>query len=110
MTTVHAVLNWLYHVLGFKGSGAWYGSWSGWFADVTIIGGMCLLMGWAFVAMIVGLRKLNCHAPGCWRLGHHDAAGGLYKLCRHHHPDVPAVLHIEHIHAAHEAHLRRSAR
>jgi hypothetical protein len=33
-------------------------------------------------------RKVECHQPGCHRLGHFQH--GAYKLCRIHHPVVPA--------------------
>ena len=39
--------------------------------------------------MYTGVRKVNCHTKGCWRIGHHVLEGTPYILCRHHHPGVP---------------------
>jgi len=31
----------------------------------------------------------TCHnSPWCLRLGKYEAAGGVFRLCRHHHPDL----------------------
>jgi hypothetical protein len=62
-----------------------------------------------FGIFVILFRKLNCHAPGCWRIGLHKAADGTYVLCRKHHPDVPRKLTLEHIHQAHAAHKARIA-
>jgi hypothetical protein len=48
---------------------------SGPLADITLIGG-----GYAIV------RRHNCHAKGCWRLGRHAVPGTDYIVCRKHHP------------------------
>ncbi len=70
-----------------------YNFWSGFGSDIgeaAIIGGL-----------VAAYRKHNCHEPGCWRLGKHPAANGLYVLCRKHHPDVPDQLTHDHIADAH---------
>jgi len=33
------------------------------------------------------VKKYNCHEPGRWRVGAHQAAGGQFLLCYRHHPD-----------------------
>jgi hypothetical protein len=60
-------------------SGSGYQFWSGIGSDigeVVIIGGLYGL-----------LRKHNCHAKGCWRIGRHPVDGTNYIVCRRHHPD-----------------------
>ena len=52
---------------------------SGVVADLGLLGGLTLVF-----------RRLNCHVKGCWRIGHHDVEGTPYKVCRKHHPSVPA--------------------
>jgi len=41
------------------------------------------------VGVYTGVRKVNCHTKGCWRIGHHPLEGTPYILCKHHHPEVP---------------------
>ena len=55
------------------------------------------------VGVYTGVRKVNCHTKGCWRIGHHALEGTPYILCRHHHPEVPnhGATH-EHILAQHQ--------
>jgi len=73
------VLNWLLHTFGLDdGSGAWYLFWSGIVGDLALVGGLWVL-----------LRRLNCHAAGCWRIGIHHVVGTPYVTCRKHHPIVP---------------------
>lgn len=79
-------LAWLVHTLGIDftvsyGHWVWYNFWSGFGSDLTefaIIG-----------SLVVGMRHLNCHVKGCWRVGNHSLEGTPYKLCRKHHPDIP---------------------
>ena len=47
------------------------------------------LIGAVGIGVYTGVRKVNCHTKGCWRIGHHPLDGTPYILCRHHHPDVP---------------------
>lgn len=64
---------------------------SGPLPDVTLLGGF-----------VLAFRKLNCHAPRCWRIGHHPTADGQFRLCRHHHPDLPnGRLSLAEIHRRH---------
>lgn len=53
-------------------------------------------------------RHINCHEPGCWRIGHVriDDKGTL--SCWHHHPEGrPQPGHILRMHQRHEARIRR---
>jgi hypothetical protein len=62
-------------------AGGWYGSWSG------VMGGLQVFQ-WAVIG---GLLYWNhsCHdSPWCLRWGRYPAAGGLFRLCRRHHPDL----------------------
>jgi hypothetical protein len=65
----------LFDIFGTNGSNDWYGFWSGFAADVPLIGGAYLLG-----------RKHNCHVHGCWRVGRHPVDGTSYIVCRRHHP------------------------
>jgi hypothetical protein len=61
-------------------SGGWYGFWSGFAGSIqpTLIG-TAVILYWHH----------TCHAsPRCLRLGKYAAAGGMFKLCRVHHPDL----------------------
>ncbi len=80
------------------GPDVYYNFWSGFGSDLgeaTLISAVC-------VGVYTGMRKVNCHTKGCWRIGHHALEGTPYILCKHHHPDVPnhGATH-EHILAEH---------
>lgn len=80
----------LTHVLGLDDpSGGWYLWWSGFGADLGLVG-----------AAVTLYRKHNCEIVRCPRLGRHVTAAG-HRLCRHHHPDGP--LTPEAAHTAHAA-------
>jgi hypothetical protein len=67
------------------GPDVYYNFWSGFGSDLgeaTLISAVCL-------GVYTGMRKVNCHTKGCWRIGHHALEGTPYILCKHHHPDVP---------------------
>ncbi len=67
------------------GPDVYYNFWSGFGSDLgeaTLISAVC-------VGVYAGVRKVNCHTKGCWRIGHHPLEGTPYILCRHHHPYVP---------------------
>ena len=34
-------------------------------------------------------RKINCHEPGCWRIGHLAVEGTPYHSCHRHHTEIP---------------------
>ena len=67
------------------GPDVYYNFWSGFGSDLgeaTLISAVC-------VGVYTGVRKVNCHTRGCWRIGHHQLEGTPYILCKHHHPEVP---------------------
>jgi hypothetical protein len=71
--------HWVAHHLGLdNGSGGWYLFWSGFGSDLGYLAGFGALF-----------RVVNCHEPGCWRVGKHLHGGGVYRFCAKHHPDVP---------------------
>jgi hypothetical protein len=88
------VFDWLYNAARWT----WhdpdgYNIVSGPLADITLIGGAYAI-----------LRRHNCHAKGCWRIGRHAVAGTTYVVCRKHHPDDTPTA--EDILAASAAHRR----
>lgn len=61
-----------------------YGWWSG-FGSVfpwVLIGS-----GGVIGVLILHWRHVNCHKPGCWRVGKYPLAGGEFKVCGLHQPD-----------------------
>ena len=48
-------------------------------------GPIVVLSGWFW--LYANLRKHNCHAKRCWRIGRHPVGGTTYIVCRKHHPD-----------------------
>ena len=87
------------------GPDVYYNFWSGFGSDL----GEATLISAVGLGVYTGVRKVNCHTKGCWRIGHHVLEGTPYILCRHHHPDVPnkGASH-EHILALHQR-LKRDA-
>jgi len=67
------------------GPDVYYNFWSGFGSDL----GEATLISAVGIGVYTGLRKVNCHTKGCWRIGHHPLNGTPYILCRHHHPEVP---------------------
>lgn len=63
----------------------WYNFWSGFGSDL----GEATLVISVTVGVVTGVRKVNCHTKGCWRIGHHPLRNTPYHLCRKHHPEVP---------------------
>lgn len=92
-------------------TGTHYCYWSGFgsvfpWSPLTLTG----IFGW--IAMQYKVH--NCHDPegwlpwGCWRIGTHQAAGGVYKLCHKHHPDLMGKkITRELIHLHHKQHRER---
>ena len=68
------------------GPDLYYNFWSGFGSDL----GEATLITAVGVGVYTGVRKVNCHTKGCWRIGHHALDGTPYILCRHHHPHVPS--------------------
>ena len=73
-------------ILGFFGgtdpSGVAYALWSGSGSDITEIVAVGAGLGLAW-------HHLNCHEPGCYRIGRYHAAGGQWKVCGQHLPGGP---------------------
>ena len=67
------------------GPDLYYNFWSGFGSDL----GEATLITAVGVGVYTGVRKVNCHTKGCWRIGHHTLEGTPYILCRKHHPGVP---------------------
>jgi hypothetical protein len=67
------------------GPDEFYNFWSGFGSDL----GEATLISAVGLGVYTGVRKVNCHTKGCWRIGHHPLDGTPYILCRHHHPHVP---------------------
>lgn len=67
------------------GPDLYYNFWSGFGSDL----GEATLITAVGVGVYTGVRKVNCHTKGCWRIGHHQLEGTPYILCRKHHPMVP---------------------
>ena len=83
------------------GPDPYYNFWSGFGSDL----GEATLISAVAIGVYTGVRKANCHAKGCWRIGHHALEGTPYILCRHHHPNVPnAGATHEHILSEHFKH------
>jgi len=83
-----AVRHWLALHTGtlHGGPDLYYNFWSGFGSDL----GEATLISAVGVGVYAGVRKVNCHTKGCWRIGHHQLEGTPYILCRHHHPLVPS--------------------
>jgi hypothetical protein len=86
------IFDWLYNA----GRWTWhdpdgYNFISGPLADITLLGGAYAI-----------LRRHNCHAKRCWRIGRHQVSGTTYVVCRKHHPDATPTA--QQILAAHDAH------
>jgi hypothetical protein len=84
-----AVRHWLALHTGtlHGGPDLYYNFWSGFGSDV----GEATLISTVGIGVYTGVRKVNCHTKGCWRIGHHPLDGTPYILCRHHHPGVPTA-------------------
>jgi hypothetical protein len=85
------VFSWLYHAIRWT----WhdpdgYNFISGPLADITLLGGAYAI-----------LRRHNCHANRCMRVGLHPVPGTSYIVCKKHHPHSPPTA--EQIQAEHSA-------
>jgi hypothetical protein len=108
LALVAVVLSWphirneLFVLVGSRDStGGWYGTWSGFggaLPDIALVTAAC---GWYL--------QHSCHDhPTCLRWGKYEAAGGLFRLCRKHHPDMDGHRpDREMIHRLHQAHKER---
>lgn len=89
MALWHIILHWT----GIDNvSGPQYGFWSGFGSDLGEL---------AIITIVY--RKINCHAPGCWRLALHHVSGTPYVTCRKHHPLLAGSRRsLEHIQLMHD--------
>src|SRR5215510_7999415 len=71
------------HTGNLNESGAYYAFWTGFGSDLAELG----ILGAIGTGVYQPVKKYNCHAPRCWRVGSYPAAGGQFLLCHHHHPD-----------------------
>jgi hypothetical protein len=82
--------------------GPYYGFWSGFGSDIAEFS----ILGAIGTGLYQLVKKVNCHEPGCWRVGTHPAAGGQFMLCYRHHPDYmgkkPTHELIQRLHAEHK--------
>jgi len=86
--------------------GPYYGFWSGFGSDLTEFG----VIGAIATGVYQLVKKYNCHAPGCWRVGNHPAADGQFSLCYRHHPEYEGKKPThELIQRLHREHLERQA-
>jgi hypothetical protein len=99
--------HWLVHVTGCDygasyGHFTWYDLWSGFAASYPYL----LIPG-----AVLWYLHHTCHDHLlCVRWGKYPAAGGLFRLCRHHHPDLAGQRpHRELIARLHREHLDRTA-
>jgi hypothetical protein len=99
--------HWIVHFLGVDygvayGHWVWYNFWSG-VAGSFLIGMSVFLVTWYL--------NHTCHDSWrCLRFGRYEAAGGIFKLCRHHHPDLRGQRpHGELIERLHHEHMGRRA-
>lgn len=85
-------------------SGPFYGFFSGFGSDL----GEYAILTAVGHGVYLHWQAINCHNPGCWRVGKYPIAGGQYKVCARCHPDGKPERH--HILAAHRAHQERMRR
>ena len=86
--------------------GPYYGFWSGFGSDLTEFA----VIGTIATGVYQLVKKYNCHQPGCWRVGNHQAAGGQFSLCYRHHPDYQGKKPtFDLIQRLHNEHLERQA-
>ena len=97
-------MHWLQHFLGLdNASGTAYLAWSGFggdLAELAIVGGLLTIV-----------RRHNCHAKRCWRVGRHKVPGTEFICCSRHTPGgAPTHAHIlaMHRHAAEKGRIESS--
>jgi hypothetical protein len=97
----------IWRVVGSRDEqGAWYGFWSGFAGGVRVF-------EWPVIIGLIYWHHTCHHSPWCLRWGKYEAAGGVFRLCSHHHPDIAALRHLprhEMIHRLHREHLDRTSR
>jgi hypothetical protein len=78
-----------------------YGFWSGF---GSVIPWSLFTLGGVFGGLALALRHTNCHVKGCWRLGKHQIAGGEFKVCTKHNPNIEQK-HVTFEHIKERCHL-----
>ena len=58
--------------------------------------------------LVTAWHHLNCHKDGCWRLARYPVAGGKYKVCKIHNPDIAVQEGLTDKHL-YDAHLKHEA-
>jgi hypothetical protein len=82
---VTVFVHWVIHFFGCD-YGAAYGVWVPYDFWSGVSGSF--LVG-VTVFTVTWYVHRTCHDSWkCWRIGRYQAAGGTFKLCRHHHPDM----------------------
>lgn len=105
MRPILQVWHLIVHIMGLDygvayGHLVWYNFWSG-IAGSFLVGVIAYVVLWYW--------HHTCHASWkCLRYGKYDAAGGMFKLCAKHHPDIQGrKITAELIHELHLDHKRR---
>lgn len=94
----------LVHIMGADGGALpgthLYGKWN-WFYFDSGFGNGSWLLTIGIVALPVYFHK-QCHVHKCYRIGRYPIAGGQYKVCRRHHPDLAgSILTVQDANKAH---------
>jgi hypothetical protein len=93
------VLHFLIHIFGIDyalpyGRWGWYNFWSG-------VSGSCLTGAGAFI-LSLWLHSTCHYSWKCLRRGKYQAAGGTFRLCWKHHPQMGVKPHRKMIHDMHD--------
>jgi len=76
------VRNEIFVIVGNRNeAGGWYGFWSGFAGGVRVF-------EWFIIGGLFWWHNSCHHSRWCLRWGRYPAAGGVFRLCRHHHPDL----------------------
>jgi hypothetical protein len=85
-------------------TGVQYCYWSGF---GSVFPWVLLGSGGVLAVLYLHARHINCHQPGCWRVGRFNLAGGEFRVCGKHHPGWegkhPTRAHLLARHHEHEA-------
>jgi hypothetical protein len=89
--------HWLLHFLGLdSASGPAYLAWSGFGGDLSELA--------IVAALLTVVRRHNCHAKRCWRIGRHKVPGTDFTCCAKHTPGgAPTHARILALHREHTA-------
>lgn len=108
LLSLHAAASWWWfevHSGTTNEPGPYYGFFSGFGSD---LGEYAILVGVA-QGVYLHWKHINCHAPGCPRVGRFNDASGQFKFCHHHHPEMMGNrLSLEEMHGHHWRHREQS--